>query len=105
MIIETKDERQARGHPIGQDVPFAAMGGVTGFSSLMEGYLRLDDSGIGPPSLEELERPIGEDSLGWVSGARGGVLPDRVCRTVLKTLTLFQTKMYAFLYPFSDLSD
>ena len=63
MIIETKDERLARGHPIGRDVPFAAMGGVTGFSSLMEGYLRLDDSGIGPPSLEELERPVGEDSL------------------------------------------
>ena len=84
MIIETKDERLARGHPIGQDVPFAAMGGVTGFSSLMEGYLRLDDSGIGPPSLEELERPIGEDSLGWVSGARergGGGLSPTGCVT------------------------
>ena len=27
-----------------------------------------------------------------------------VCRTVLKTLTLFQTKMYDFSYPFSDLT-
>ena len=27
-----------------------------------------------------------------------------VCRTVLKTLTLFQTKIYDFSYPFSDLT-
>ena len=42
MLVETKDERLARGHPIGQDVPYQAMGGLTGFSSLMDGYLRLD---------------------------------------------------------------
>ena len=60
MIIETKEERLARGHPVGQDVPYAAMGGVTGFSSLMDGYMRLNDSGAGCLSLEELERPIGE---------------------------------------------
>ncbi|XP_031574050.1 protein FAM221A-like [Actinia tenebrosa] len=59
MIIETKEERQARGHPVGEDVPYAAMGGITGFSSLMEGYMRLDDSGIGPPPKEFLEQPIG----------------------------------------------
>ena len=47
MIVETKEERQARGHPIGHDVPYQAMGGLTGFSSLMEGYMRLDPSGIG----------------------------------------------------------
>lgn len=49
----------SRGHPVGQDVPYAAMGGITGFSSLMDGYMRLDDSGIGPPALHILEQPIG----------------------------------------------
>lgn len=47
MLVETKDERLARGHPVGQDVPYQAMGGLTGFSSLMDGYMRLDPSGIG----------------------------------------------------------
>lgn len=47
MIVETKEERMARGHPVGQDVPYQAMGGLTGFSSLMEGYMRLDPSGVG----------------------------------------------------------
>ena len=47
MIVETKDERQARGNPIGHDVPYQAMDGLTGFSSLMEGYMSLDPSGIG----------------------------------------------------------
>ena len=50
MIVETKKERIARGHPVGQDVPYKAMGGLTGFSSLMEGYQRLDESGIGRTS-------------------------------------------------------
>ncbi|XP_044306729.1 protein FAM221A isoform X3 [Varanus komodoensis] len=45
-VVETKEERLAQGKPVGQDVPFAAMGGLTGFSSLAEGYMRLDDSGI-----------------------------------------------------------
>ncbi len=58
-ITETKSEREARGHPVGHDVPYAAMGGITGFSSLAEGYMRLDDSGIGAPSREFLEKPIG----------------------------------------------
>ena len=60
MIIETKEERLARGHPVGQDVPYAAMGGLTGFSSLMDGYMRLDDSGVGCLPFEELQRSIGE---------------------------------------------
>jgi len=47
MIVETKEERMARGHPVGQEVPYQAMGGITGFSSLMEGYMRLDPSGLG----------------------------------------------------------
>lgn len=38
------------------------MGGITGFSSLMDGYMRLDDSGIGPPPLHVLEQPIGKCS-------------------------------------------
>lgn len=46
-LVETKEERVARGHPVGRDVPYAAMGGLTGFSSLADGYLRLDPSGIG----------------------------------------------------------
>lgn len=58
-IIETKEERISRGHPVGQDVPYAAMGGITGFSSLMDGYMRLDDSGIGPPPIHILEQPVG----------------------------------------------
>jgi len=45
--VETKQKRLAQGKPVGQDVPYAAMGGLTGFSSLAEGYMRLDDSGIG----------------------------------------------------------
>ncbi|XP_030333189.1 protein FAM221A isoform X2 [Strigops habroptila] len=49
-VVETKEERLAQGKPVGQDVPYAAMGGLTGFSSLAEGYMRLDDSGIGGSS-------------------------------------------------------
>uniref|UniRef100_A0A674IG95 Protein FAM221A n=1 Tax=Terrapene triunguis TaxID=2587831 RepID=A0A674IG95_9SAUR len=56
-VVETKQERLAQGKPVGQDVPYAAMGGLTGFSSLAEGYMRLDDSGIGAPSAEFLESP------------------------------------------------
>ncbi|KAK7500473.1 hypothetical protein BaRGS_00008380 [Batillaria attramentaria] len=58
MIIETAEEREARGHPVGQAVPYAAMGGITGFSSLAEGYQRLDPSGRGAPSEEWLNQPI-----------------------------------------------
>ena len=54
MIIETKEERLARGHPVGHDTPYAAMGGLTGFSSLAEAYMRLDDSGIGKKDLKRL---------------------------------------------------
>ena len=34
------------------------MGGITGFSSLADGYQRLDPSGRGRPDDEFLERPI-----------------------------------------------
>ncbi|GCB61896.1 hypothetical protein scyTo_0011398 [Scyliorhinus torazame] len=47
MIVETKEERLARGRPVGPDIPYAAMGGLTGFNALAEGYMRLDSSGIG----------------------------------------------------------
>jgi len=47
MIVETREEREARGHPVGHDVGYKAMGGLTGFSSLAEGYARLDPSGRG----------------------------------------------------------
>ncbi|XP_030406638.1 protein FAM221A isoform X3 [Gopherus evgoodei] len=49
-VVETKQERLAQGKPVGQDVPYAAMGGLTGFSSLAEGYMRLDDSRVGGSS-------------------------------------------------------
>ncbi|KAL3831570.1 hypothetical protein ACJMK2_023309 [Sinanodonta woodiana] len=58
MVVETKEQRLARGHPVGLDVPYQAMGGLTGFSSLMDGYLRLDPSGIGAPPEEYLNQPI-----------------------------------------------
>lgn len=32
----------ARGRPVGWDVPYAAMGGLTGFSSLVEGGLAVE---------------------------------------------------------------
>lgn len=43
-LVETKLEREARSRPIGRDVPYAAMGGLTGFSSLIDGYLALEAS-------------------------------------------------------------
>ncbi|KAJ8267318.1 hypothetical protein COCON_G00124900 [Conger conger] len=46
-LVETREEREGRGRPVGRDVPYAAMGGLTGFSSLADGYLRLDPSGTG----------------------------------------------------------
>ena len=58
MVVETKAEREARDHPVGMDVPYQAMGGLTGFSSLAEGYIRLDPSGRGAPSEEWLGQEI-----------------------------------------------
>uniref|UniRef100_A0AAV2K5T7 Protein FAM221A n=1 Tax=Knipowitschia caucasica TaxID=637954 RepID=A0AAV2K5T7_KNICA len=40
-LVESREERQARGAALGWDVPYAAMGGITGYSSLMDGYLRV----------------------------------------------------------------
>ena len=58
MTIETKAEREARGHPVGVSTPYKAMGGLTGFSSLAEGYMRLDPSGQGAQSEEFLAQQI-----------------------------------------------
>ncbi|XP_018522918.1 LOW QUALITY PROTEIN: protein FAM221A [Lates calcarifer] len=44
-LVETKPEREARGRPVGRDVPYAAMGGLTGFSSLLDGYIALETCG------------------------------------------------------------
>lgn len=58
-LVETREEREARGHPVGQiGVPYQAMGGITGFSSLADGYLRLDPSGKGRPNDDFFEQPI-----------------------------------------------
>lgn len=46
-LVETKAERERRGHPTGYATPYKAMGGLTGFSSLAPGYQRLDPSGRG----------------------------------------------------------
>ena len=59
MIIETKEERAARGRPIGHPVPYQAMGGLTGFNSLADGYMRFDSSGIGTLPKEILDQPVG----------------------------------------------
>ncbi|XP_040820863.1 protein FAM221A isoform X6 [Ochotona curzoniae] len=62
-VVETKQERLAQGKPVGRDVPYAAMGGLTGFSSLAEGYMRLDDSGTAGTSsqVSALRRPEEDD--------------------------------------------
>lgn len=58
MIVETAEERLARGHPLGEETGYAAMGGITGFSSLAEGYMRLDPSGKGAPNIGFLEQSV-----------------------------------------------
>ncbi|XP_077362837.1 protein FAM221A isoform X2 [Festucalex cinctus] len=45
-LVETKSEREARGRPVGEDVPYAAMGGLTEFTSLFDGYTALEASGL-----------------------------------------------------------
>ena len=63
IVVETKQERQAAGKPVGHDVPYIAMGGITGFSSLLDGSARLDPSGIGDhigskPSISDMYRAL-----------------------------------------------
>ena len=55
--LETKAERVAAGRPVGRDVPYAAMGGLTGFSSLASGYMRLDPSGAQGDCVGDLNPP------------------------------------------------
>lgn len=68
MIVETKAEREARGHPVGLDTPYQAMGGLTGFSSLAEGYMRLDPSGRGAPTDEFLSQEITSSDHAFLRG-------------------------------------
>ena len=64
LIIESRDERIQRGHPVPTvEPPYAAMGGITGMSSLIDGYMRLDDSGIGAPPAEFFNQPSSSRSL------------------------------------------
>ncbi|CAL8105139.1 unnamed protein product [Calicophoron daubneyi] len=59
MVMETVQERLARGHPVGRPTPYQAMGGITGFSSLAPGIARMDESGAGGTlTEEELNAPI-----------------------------------------------
>uniref|UniRef100_A0A3Q0KME0 Protein FAM221A n=1 Tax=Schistosoma mansoni TaxID=6183 RepID=A0A3Q0KME0_SCHMA len=59
MIMETAEERHSRGKPIGQTSPYQAMGGLTGFSSLAPGIIRMDTSGAGKLlSEEEMNKSI-----------------------------------------------
>ena len=52
-LIESREERLARGHPVSKvEPPYKAMGGITGMSSMMDGYMRLDQSGMGAPNQQ-----------------------------------------------------
>ena len=59
-LIESREDRLARGHPVARvEPPYKAMGGVTGMSSMLDGYMRLDESGIGAPSENWFEQNPG----------------------------------------------
>nr|XP_032802107.1 protein FAM221A isoform X1 [Petromyzon marinus] len=84
MVVETKEERVDRGKPVGHDVPYAAMGGLTGFSSLAEGYLRLDESGVGVPGDGLLNAPITAHDHPFLrahSGTAASLLPHNSSRS------------------------
>lgn len=52
-LIESRNQRLERGHPVSKvEPPYKAMGGVTGMTSLLDGYMRLDESGIGAPTQQ-----------------------------------------------------
>ncbi|XP_078726445.1 protein FAM221A isoform X2 [Lampetra fluviatilis] len=84
MVVETKEQRVDRGKPVGHDVPYAAMGGLTGFSSLAEGYLRLDASGVGVPGDDLLNAPITAHDHPFLrahSGTAASLLPHNSSRS------------------------
>ncbi|CAH8439877.1 unnamed protein product, partial [Dicrocoelium dendriticum] len=59
MVMETAEERAARGRPIGKPCPYQAMGGLTGFSSLTPGVMRMDGTGSGGTLTEQaLTEPL-----------------------------------------------
>ncbi|XP_066531317.1 protein FAM221A isoform X2 [Hoplias malabaricus] len=74
-LIESREEREARGMPVGRAVPYAAMGGLTGFSSLADGYLRLDPSGSGL-SPHGIPRPARAEQHDVNEGAFGTLKPE-----------------------------
>ncbi|XP_061123979.1 protein FAM221A [Syngnathus typhle] len=45
-LVETKSESEARGRPVGEDVPYAAMGGLTGFCSMLDSYTALEANAL-----------------------------------------------------------
>lgn len=77
MQSETKEERISKGKPIGQEILYKAMGGITGFSSLMDGYMRLDSTGIGALPEEALNRPITMNDHPFLRGNIGSVIAHR----------------------------
>nr|AAW25907.1 SJCHGC04508 protein [Schistosoma japonicum] len=73
MFMETAEERQKRGKPIGKPSPYQAMGGLTGFSSLAPGIIRMDPSGAGQRFSEEGKNnpPPSVDNLFFGTPAQG----------------------------------
>ena len=86
MVIETKAEREARGHPVGMDTPYKAMGGLTGYSSLAEGYMRLDPSGQGAPSEEFLAQEITAQDHAFLRAAVPSIQAHRQAKKVTDKL-------------------
>jgi len=60
-VFETREERQALGRPVdnlgGGGEGYEALGGITSFSSLVDGIERMDPSGAGGPPPHELPPP------------------------------------------------
>ncbi|CAD5125147.1 DgyrCDS13390 [Dimorphilus gyrociliatus] len=77
MQSESKEERIAKGKPIGQEVIYKAMGGLTGFSSLMDGYMRYDNTGIGALPEEVLNSPITMNDHPFLRGNLASVVAHR----------------------------
>lgn len=61
--VETKQERESRGQPVGRDVSYAAMGGLTGFGSLLDGYLALGTNESGELAESPSIKKTGGDSI------------------------------------------
>ena len=76
LLVESREERLQRGHPVASvEPPYAAMGGLTGLSSLIDGYMRLDESGIGTPPRDFFEQPSTSSSKYFVKKSYKRPLP------------------------------